>query len=177
MSHQSKRTTITNRQLNFTLSPVDLHNPKEMPYSLSNYAIDGTWNQYQAIVLDVLLDRIFKAYYDKYQNIPKSWRSPSVVEVNENFAGYLFHPVTLKFLSGKSIEAFSINEGNDVVATERDNYDRMSDEAGKKASFEEHFQEYLQNNYSYQEFIKEKTGAVETFQWRHVLFDVDSKFV
>ena len=35
MPKLSGRKIITNRQLNFTLSPVDLHNPKEMPYKFT----------------------------------------------------------------------------------------------------------------------------------------------
>mgnify|MGYP001823568811 CR=1 FL=1 len=40
MKHRSNRPIITNRQLNFTLSPVDTHNPKLMPYKSLKYEID-----------------------------------------------------------------------------------------------------------------------------------------
>jgi hypothetical protein len=63
MSQPSAKKIITNRQLNFTLSPVDTHNQKKMPYSLNNYEIDGTWNHHQSIILDVILDWWFNGFY------------------------------------------------------------------------------------------------------------------
>jgi hypothetical protein len=163
MSKLFNRRIITNRQLNFTLSPVDLHNPKEMPYSLPAYQIDGTWNHHQSIVLDIILAVIFKGHYKNYENIPKSWRSPAVIEVNKNFAGPIFSTVNLKFLSGKTLEAFTIYQNKDVVGIERDNYDRGGDGPWKKASFEEHFQHYLKNDLAYQDFIKTKTNETAIF--------------
>ena len=71
MPKLSGRKIITNRQLNFTLSPVDLHNPKEMPYKLSNYEIDGTWNQHQSIVLDVIVRDYVEEIVMRNSNFPK----------------------------------------------------------------------------------------------------------
>jgi hypothetical protein len=155
MGKKFKRTIITNRQLNFTLAPVDLHNPKIMPYSLPNYQIDGTWNQHQSIVLDVILDLMFKQFYDQYKNIPKSWRSKSVIEVNQKFGGHFFNSVFLTYLSGQPIKAFSIREGMDVEAHQRNSYETTPDYSGKMASFDEHFKYYLENNDKYQDFLKE----------------------
>lgn len=163
MPTQSKRRIITNRQLNFTLSPVDMHNHKEMPYSLSNYAIDGTWNQHQSIVLDIILDRIFKGIYRPYKNIPRSWRKKSVIDANSKFAGSLFNPVMLKYLSNRPIEAFSMNEGRDVVGTERELYDSMSDHEGKKGSFEEHLKAFMTNNDSFQAFKSKMDETISIF--------------
>jgi len=163
MPKLSGRKIITNRQLNFTLSPVDLHNPKEMPYSLPDYQIDGTWNQYQSIVLDVLLDRIFKGNYGEYKNFPKSWRSKSVIEENKNFVGVLFNPTILTYLSNKPIEAFSIQSGYDVKANERKNYENSHNAEDQKTSFDNYFNAFLQNNDSYQTFMTEMNKKVSLF--------------
>jgi hypothetical protein len=173
MPTQSKRRIITNRQLNFTLSPVDTHNHKEMPYKLSNYAIDGTWNQHQSIVLDIILDGIFKNRYEKYKNIPKSWRSPNVTEENRNFVGALFNPVVLTYMSNKPVEAFSLQTDCNVVATEKERYESIDSGksrydnigSGKERanSFEEHFNEFLKNNIGYQSFIAEMDKKVLAF--------------
>ena len=69
MKRKSIPRIITNRQLNFTLSPVDTYNKKEMPYKLQNYEIDGTWNEHQSIILDCVLDRFFKAIYKQNSSI------------------------------------------------------------------------------------------------------------
>lgn len=161
MPGKSSRRIITNRQLNFTLSPVIKYNPKEMPYSLPDYKIDGTWNQHQSIVLDVMLDRLFRIFYREYSNTPKSWRSKSVIEVNKNFAGALFNPVALKFLSGKPVDAFSMHEGYDVEATEKDNYAGISDGEGR--TFEEYFKDYLKNNDRYNMFKSDMIEKISLF--------------
>ena len=80
MPQSSVKKIITNRQLNFTLSPVDKHNHKEMPYALNNYEIDGTWNHHQSIILDVILDLYLKSYYKGFKALPRSWRSRNVIE-------------------------------------------------------------------------------------------------
>jgi len=161
MPIQSKRSIITNRQLNFTLSPVDMHNPKhkQMPHSLSNYAIDGTWNHHQSIVLDIILDRIFKGYYSRSSNIPRSWRSKEVIEANQKFQGWIFTPFAIAYLNKKPIEAYSIKEGRDVEKAERDSYVKQFDEKYNKPTFEEHFDDFLNKSYNYQEFLK---NMVET---------------
>jgi hypothetical protein len=67
MPKQSGRKIITNRQLNFTLSPVDTYNPKEMPYRLPAYKINGTWNDvpFKFNFLDMLDEY---AFLDDYRN-------------------------------------------------------------------------------------------------------------
>lgn len=87
-----------------------------MPYKLSNYEINGTWNQHHSIVLDVILDRTFNAFYNSAKNIPKSWRSPDVIAVSNSFIGGLFNPITITYLIGRPIEAFSLQEGYEVEA-------------------------------------------------------------
>lgn len=151
MPKRSKRNIITNRQLNFTLSPVDLHNQKQMPHNLAHYSIDGTWNQHQSIVLDVLLDRIFKGYYQKHKNIPKSWISPIAIKVYSTFGNALFNPATLAFLNGKPIEAFSIHKGTDVKASEREKYENRLGQKDK--TFEQYLETSLDQNSDYQAFL------------------------
>jgi hypothetical protein len=155
MGKKFKRTIITNRQLNFTLAPIDLHNPKIMPYSLPDYQIDGTWNQHQSIVLDVILDLMFKQFYDQYKNIPKSWRSKSVIDVTQNFGGHFFNSVFLTYLSGQPIKAFSIRQNIDVEAHQRRLYQDTVDYAEKMESFDEHFDYFLKNDEKYQIFLGE----------------------
>lgn len=165
MPIKSKRSIITNRQLNFTLSPVDMHNPaqKQMPHSLPNYAIDGTWNHHQSIVLDIILHTIFKGYYSKYSNIPKSWRSNDAIEVNQRFSGKIFTPIVMAYLSKHPIKAFSIQEGQDVEKIERDAYAKQSDDEYKKPTFEEHFQDFLNRNYKYQQFLENMAQTESAF--------------
>lgn len=163
MTHQSNRKIITNRQLNFTLSPVDKHNPKVMPYKLPNYEIDGIWNQHHSIVLDVLLDSVFKGYYERYRNIPKSWRSKSVIEVNKRIAGGIFTPIALRYLSKHAIEGFSLHEGYDVQQQQRELYESEKCYNNIEVTFEEYFNGYLENNENYKKFEKEMHSIMQIY--------------
>jgi hypothetical protein len=151
MPHQSNRRIITNRQLNFTLCPVDTHNKKEMPHTLHNYKIDGTWNQHQSIILDVILDRIFRGYYVAYKGLPKSWRSKKVMEVTDRAGGALFTPLNLSCLNRKLLEAYSINEGRNVEEDKKSEYENRG--LASQMPFEQYFEAYLKDNEEYHEFV------------------------
>ena len=151
MPHQSSRRIIANRQLNFTLCPVDTHNKKTMPHTLHNYEIDGTWNQHQSIILDVIMDRIFKGYYAAYKGLPKSWRSKKVVEVTDQAGGALFTPPNLSCLNKKVLEAYCIHEGRDVEEDKKLEFENQG--IGNKMPFEQYFEEYMKDNESYHEFV------------------------
>lgn len=164
MKHQSNSRIITNRQLNFTSSPVDTYNRKVMPYKLPHYEIDGTWNQHQSIVLDVLLDAIFKVLYKKQGNIPKSWRSKSVITVNRSMAGPIFTPVCIKYLSKKPIEAFSLQEGYDIRQTQLKSYNEEIVNNNIECTFDEYFNRFLDSNYNYQNFEKKMKPVMQVYE-------------
>ena len=153
MPKQSGRKIITNRQLNFTLSPVDLHNPKEMPYSLSNYAIDGAWNHHHSIILDIILNEFIKKRYAEYKRFPGSWRNKKVFEVNVNSAGAYFAPSAISFLTQTPLDAFSTLEGYNVEEHEREQFAGYSFSPGNEISFEEHLKNQLKYNQKYQDFL------------------------
>lgn len=132
-----------------------------MPYSLPNYAIDGTWNQHQSIILDVLLDRIFKGFYAKNGKLPSSWRSKEVIENKSNNAGKLINPVTLLYLSRHTIKAFSKYCGWDVEESEREIFEERFQGTG--TTFEQYFKKALQQNREYEDFKKIIEETVSKF--------------
>ena len=151
MPHQSNRRIITNRQLNFTLCPVDTHNKKTMPHTLHNYKIDGTWNQHQSIILDVIMDRIFKKSYAAYNGLPKSWRSQKVIEVTGRVGGALFTPLYLSCLNQQTQKAYSLYRNFDVEEEKRMEYENRG--VANQMPFEQYFEEYLRENADYNEFV------------------------
>ena len=155
MPELSGHRIMSNRRLNFTLSPVIKYNPKEMPYSLPDYQIDGTWNQHQSIILDILLDFIVKKRYAKYKNFPVTWKKNEVMKVNYESAGHLFSPSVITYLSKNPIEAYYVKSGYDLVKQAKDNFDGGYKAPDNKTSFEEYLNAYLAENYSYQKFIEE----------------------
>jgi hypothetical protein len=159
MPNQSNRRIITNRQLNFTLCPVDTHNKKEMPYSLSNYAIDGTWNHHQSIILDVLLDRIYNSIYNPLGSLPRSWRSKKVLEVISKFVDGAINPDNLEYICQPPFEVFKSNKGDTSI--ENSKLDFIS--SSSQPFDEKEFETYLKNSFEYKSFkndIKVKTSPL-----------------
>ena len=76
------------------------------PYALQNYEIDGTWNHHQSIILDIILDRLFNAYYAEYKGLPKSWRSKNSIAKTVAFSGGLITPETISCLNLPPEEAY-----------------------------------------------------------------------
>ena len=137
MSSVSIKKIITNRQLNFTLSPVDTHNKKAMPHKLQNYEIDGVWNHHQSIILDTILDAMFKRSYQQHKKLPQSWRS---LKVLERISGLLKTGINRTFIDSLSLsprEAYSKYMGYDVVAKLREDYED-NDNLKKNLAFEEY---------------------------------------
>ena len=122
MSQISIPRIITNRQLNFTLKPVDTYNPKKMPYSLQDYEIDGTWNHHQSIILDCILDRIFRVVYKQYKELPRSWRSDKVVEITNGYSNGMITPETLLFLDRSLYDGFIEKKGEDLFGKIKKDY-------------------------------------------------------
>ena len=172
MPNKSNRKIITNRQLNFTLSPVDLYNPKEMPYSLSNYAIDGTWNQHHSIILDIILDAFMKKRYAGYKRFPRSWRTKKVYEVNDHSGGNLFTPSAISFFTQTPLEAFSTLEGYNVEAHEKKQFEGYSFSPGTEISFEEHLKKQFKYNQKYQDFLNEMNELIPHYN-DNMTFDVE----
>jgi len=148
MSNQSNRRIITNRQLNFTLSPVDLHNPKEMPYSLPNYSIDGTWNQHQSIILDVILEKIFNAAYRDFDSIPKSWRSNQALRVVSGLIGGAINPKNLEYLRQAPLEAYKKYKGEEGLEDYRLTFTASSPAQSDETAFDE----YLKRHSDYRDY-------------------------
>jgi hypothetical protein len=145
---------ITNRQLNFTLSPVDTHNVKKMPHTLQHYVIDGTWNHHQSIILDTILDAVFKIAYRNYSKMPQSWRSQKVLQTIDGFLKKSINPSNISFLSSPPLEAYSNYSGYDIVAHLKEIYAREGD-INNKINFEKFVDNKLENYKPYQDFLKE----------------------
>ena len=181
MPDPSSKKLITNRQLNFTLSPVDSHNSKEMPYKLHNYEIDGTWNHHQSIILDVILDRILKGYYQQhYKKLPKSWRSKEVIETARNGLGALVNPETMLFMSSSPYDAFALYVGDDVFGNLQKEYHCYRNpvtERDEYKSFEQYVEDHFRQDHVYQQFLKMMQEQANNF-YRDMLipFDVSKLF-
>ena len=163
MPKLSGRKIITNRQLNFTLSPVDLHNPKEMPYKLPNYEIDGTWNQHQSIVLDVLLDCIFRSFYRGYKNLPQSWRSKKTIDVVKNFSKGKINPTVVSFMSMPPREAYIHQKGWDIIGGIKDEYDYFKLRGQIEISLDELIERKFERDDNYKEFLKANEEKFHAF--------------
>lgn len=148
MPNLSGRKIITNRQLNFTLSPVDTHNKKEMPYRLQNYEIDGKWNQHQSIILDCILNRIFNGMYRQYKKIPQSWRSKKTIDVINTYSNDMITPWTLTVLSKPLYDAYIVRIGKDVFGEIKENF-RKSRRESKLSEGITNFKQYLNYWHSY----------------------------
>ena len=147
---------ITNRQLNFTISPVDTHNAKKMPHTLQHYEIDGTWNHHQSIILDVIIDFMFKRFYQQHKKLPQSWRS---LKVLEKIDGLIKKGINRTFIDSLSLsprEAYSKYMGYDFVAKLREDYED-NDNLKKNMTFEEYVDREFENNASYKDYIKSIT--------------------
>ena len=159
----SGRKIITNRQLNFTLSPVDLHNPKVMPYKLSNYEIDGTWNQHQSILLDVLLDRVFRGFYRGYKKLPQSWRSKKTVDVVKDFSKGKINPEVVSFMSMSPREAYIEKQGWDVIDGIKKKYEDLKRVQTVDISEEEFVDHYFMHNQEFKDFVERMKNSDNVF--------------
>ncbi len=158
----SSKKLITNRQLNFTLSPVDKHNKKEFPYRLENYEINGTWNHHQSIILDVILDRIFNLVYQRYKKPPRSWRSKITNEMVDKFSGGTINPNFISYLNLPPIEAYAKQIGYDVREELKKEYDFKKDQM-VQVSFEQFVDNHFAQSKEYQEFKKTMQQRVGGF--------------
>lgn len=138
MKRKSIPRIITNRQLNFTLSPVDTYNKKEMPYNLQNYCIDGTWNQHQSIILDCILDRLFHAMYKDYNKPPQSWRSKKTIETINSYLGETVNPEALNWVGKPPYEAFVEHKGEDLFRKIKKDYKQDKGSPIAKGNFKQY---------------------------------------
>ncbi|BBO77691.1 hypothetical protein DSCW_51080 [Desulfosarcina widdelii] len=156
MSNQSNRRIITNRQLNFTLCPVDTYNKKEMPYSLPNYSIDGTWNQHQSIILDVLLDRLYNDKYSKLGSLPRSWRSQKVLDVISEFDEGAINPENLEYISQPPFEAYKKSLDKDTIENYRYSFQGSMGNEFNANEFEKYLKKFSGYR-SFKEDMEERT--------------------
>ena len=163
MPKLSGRKIITNRQLNFTLSPVIRYNPKEMPYKLSNYVIDGTWNQHQSILLDVVLDQIFKIKYRVYKKLPQSWRSNKTIDIVKTFSGGKINPTVVSFMSMPPKEAYIKKSGWDMISTFKEEWEYYKERGQIELSLDEYVERKFEKDDSYQNFLKEAQEKFNSF--------------
>ena len=164
MSRQSIPRIITNRQLNFTLSPVDTYNPKKMPYSLHNYEIDGTWNHHQSIILDCVLERIFNGFYKQFKKPPQSWRSKKTLQVINGFSREIINPDTISFLSLSPFEAYKECMGYDIFKVLREQYDyylKVNQDQMEVMTFKQFVETEFANNPEYQHYYAKMSSNVE----------------
>lgn len=142
MPNQSNRRIITNRQLNFTLCPVDTYNKKEMPYSLPNYAIDGTWNHHQSIILDVILDRFYHGIYNPLGSLPRSWRSKKALGVVSKFVDGAINPENINYISQSPIEAFKKDLSEESIENFKLSFTASSMNPDNENEFENYLKKY-----------------------------------
>ena len=164
MPQQSVKKIITNRQLNFMLSPVDTHNTKVMPYALNQYEIDGTWNHHQSIILDVIGDWVFNKFYANIGKAPQSWRSKKTMEAIDRFSHGQINPGSINQLSYSPRDAYVKNSGYDMIGKLKEIYDHAiigKEEYAKK--FEDYLQYDFDNNRDYQEFKKGYQKLLQDF--------------
>ncbi len=147
MKRKSIPRIITNRQLNFTLSPVDTHNKKEMPHRLQNYEIDGTWNHHQSIILDCILDRLFNAMYKGYNKLPRSWRSKKTIEVTDGLIDPAINPWALTVLNKSLYDAYIVHSGYDVFGKIKAEFRKSRRESTLTKGLN-NFKQYLNYYYS-----------------------------
>ena len=178
MSNHSNLKIITNRQLNFTLCPVDTHNKKEMPYALPGYKINGTWNQHQSIILDILLDRFVKQIYRKQGAFPTSWRSDKVSQVVQIIFNGAISPETLNYMNQSPTDVYFEKTGDTLKSQLKESFDKKSLEtAGFSDSFEDFAARYLENDREYQDFRKEMDPkAAALYNDFKVQFDISTLF-
>jgi hypothetical protein len=170
MSQPSVRRIITNRQLNFTLSPVDTYNHKDMPYALPNYEIDGTWNHHQSIILDLLLDRIFHQIYSGYKKPPQSWRSRKAIEATGHIFGKVITPESLTQLSNKPRKAYLKSIGTDVIGRLKENYEGIkirNPEYTQPHTFEDYLNDHFDNDTDFQRFKEDQQELLQRMQKRY----------
>jgi len=160
MPNLSSHKIITNRQLNFTLAPVDLHNPKQMPYKMQSFEIHGTWNQHQSIILDALLDALFRTCYRRFKKLPKSWRSKKVIETIERFSNGKINPDSLSQISLSLIDAYSQHVGYDVRENLKLQYDNDLN-LTTRMPFEKSLQLYQEKNPDIQAFMRTRAQNAE----------------
>ena len=167
MPSLSGKKLITNRQLNFTLSPVDLHNAKQMPLELSNYEIDGTWNQHQSILLDIILDKIFRDFYHRnFNKIPRSWRSKETIDAVGKNLGGIVNQDALSALSTSPYEAYSKKLGYDIKGELKKRYESSEYSrpgAEKYLTFEQYVDSHLKQDSEFQQFLKRTEETVSRF--------------
>jgi hypothetical protein len=157
MKRKSIPRIITNRQLNFTLSPVDTYNKKKMPYRLQNYEIDGTWNHHQSIILDCILDRLFKAMYKQYKRQPGSWRTKISIECVGSHLGGLINHENISLLDAPLYDAFIKHYGKDVFGEIKKEYrkSRLENPETAYKTFKDHLGYW--NRYKFEEYRKFKS--------------------
>ncbi len=127
-----------------------------MPHKLQNYEIDGVWNHHQSIILDTIIDVMFKRSYQQHKKLPQSWRS---LKVLERINGLLKTGINRTFIDSLSLsprEAYSKYMGYDVVAKLREDYEN-NDNLKRNLTFEEYVDRYFENERSYQDYLKSIT--------------------
>ena len=163
----SSEKNITNRQLNFTLGPVDTYNLKQMPHKLLNYEIDGTWNHHQSIILDIILGRVFNGFYRKYKKLPQSWRSKQVINTVFSNANLLINPESLEILSLSPREVYIKKYmGSSWIGTTKEEYEYNMDSIQREkglATFEQYLDNYFKNDEQYQNYKNNIQSLYNTF--------------
>ena len=163
MPRQSNRRIITNRQLNFTLSPVDTYNPKVMPYRLPGYEINGTWNKHDSILLDVILDRIFRSLYGGYKKLPQSWRSKKTIDIVKKFSGGKINPDVVSFMSMPPRDAYIKKSGWDIIGAIKEEYEYFNFRGQIDISLNEFIERKFEHDNNYQKFLKETEEKFNAF--------------
>jgi hypothetical protein len=138
-----------------------------MPLKLSNYEIDGTWNQHQSILLDVILDKIFRDFYlNNYNEIPRSWQSKETVDAVQNKLGGIVNPGALSILSTSPYKAYSKSLGYDVIKEKRTEYESSiyaRTDTEKYLTFEKYIDLYFKQDREFQQFLLSTKEQVKSF--------------
>jgi hypothetical protein len=159
MLSESPKRIITNRQLNFTLSPVDNHNSKTMPHKLNDYEIDGSWNHHHSIILDIIFDRAFHGYYKRFDKLPQSWRSNKVIELVGGFSKDSINVKSISILSLSPYDAYEKSVGWDLSGYLQKSFKDDVEVKRTELIWEEYVIRYLENSREFKDFVKEMQNA------------------
>ena len=126
-----------------------------MPYKLPNYEIDGTWNHHQSIILDSILDRIYRGSYSGCNKLPTTWWDKNVVDMNNNFLMGIINPKVISFLSLPPRDAYIKKAGFDDYKFLKEKYIDLKRSTTLDCSYEEFIDKEFEGNREYQEYLEE----------------------
>ena len=144
-----------------------------MPYSLPNYAIDGTWNHNQSIILDVILNRVIGFLYASLGGIPKSWRAEKVSIRTSQLIKGAINPENLSYMNQSPIDAYCGYMSEDLIGNLRRTYEITSGaDISDDSAFERYVNAHFDRDSGYQHYKEDMDVKIAAFN-DDVLFKID----